>query len=412
MNTANKRFLEALRASLQKKNIVWNDMTKEDWRALYRMAETQSVLPMIYQATYNCPSAKEHADIVNSYFGIVSEQVAIQVMKTTEFLEVYQKLCDLGVKPLLVKGLICRNIYPLPDYRPSTDEDVFILPEHFRLCHKEFMDFGMKLLKEDEDIEEAYEVSYWKEPMLLYIELHKSLFPAESDAYGDFNRFFEGVHDNAIQETIHGVPIYTLNYTEHLFYLICHTFKHFLGSGFGIRQVCDITLFANHYGKEIDWEYLLKQCKEISADKFVATIFRIGEKYLTFNPEKACYPETFRELAVDEDDLLNDMFDGGVLGNSDLSRIHSSNITLNAVTANKKGKESSGMVLKTIFPSRKYLVKWYKYLDKYPFLLPVAWVSRIFRYLGEADKRHNNPGQVVQIGTQRVELLRKYGVLR
>lgn len=412
MNITSNRFLEALKASLQKKNIVWNDMTKEDWRALYRLAESQSVLPMIYQATYNCPSAKEHADIVNSYFSVVSEQVAIQVMKTTEFLEIYQKLCDLGVKPLIVKGLVCRNIYPLPDYRPSTDEDVFILPEQFDICHKEFMDFGMHLLKEDEDILEVYEVSYWKDPMLLYIELHKSLFPTDSDAYGDFNRFFVGAHERAIQETIQGVPVYTLNYTEHLFYLICHSFKHFMGSGIGIRQVCDITLFANHYGTEIDWNVVVEQCKEIGADKLVATIFQIGEKYLTFNPEQACYPEAFRELAVDEEDLLNDMFDGGVLGNSDLSRIHSSNITLNAVTANKRGEESKGMVLKTIFPPRKYMVKWYKYLDKYPFLLPVAWVSRIFKYLGKIDKRHNDPGQAVQIGTQRVELLKKYGVLR
>ena len=412
MNTINKRFLEALRASLQKENIVWTDMSKNDWVALYRLAESQSVLPMIYQATYNCPAAQMHSDIVKAYFGAVSEQVAIQVMKTTEFLDVYQKLCRLGVKPLIVKGMICRNLYPLPDYRPSTDEDVFILPEHFQICHKEFMNFGMHLLNEDEDIEKAYEVSYWKDPMMLYIELHKSLFPPESDAYGDFNRFFVGVHENAIQETIQGVPVYTLNYTEHLFYLICHSYKHFLGSGFGIRQVCDITLFANRYGKEIDWELLMEQCKEISAERFVATVFLIGEKYLTFNSEQARYPEDFRELAVDEMDLLNDMFEGGALGNSNLSRIHSSNITLNAVTANKRGKESRGMVLKTIFPPRKYLVKWYKYLDKYPFLLPVAWVSRIFRYLGETDKRHNDPGKAVQIGTQRVELLKKYGVLK
>lgn len=412
MNTTNKRFLEALRASLLKENIAWADMSKNDWHALFRLADSQSVLPLIYQATYNCPSAQEHADIMKSYFSVVSEQVAMQVMKTAEFLDVYQKLCKCGVKPMLVKGLLCRNLYPLPDYRPSTDEDVFIMAEQFEIYHKEFMDYGMQLLEVDENIMTAHEVSYWKTPTLLYIELHKSLFPPESDAYGDFNRFFKGAHESAIQETIHGVPIYTLNYTEHLFYLICHAFKHFLGSGFGIRQVCDITLFANRYGKEIDWELLMKQCKEIAADKFVATLFRIGEKYLTLNPKQACYPDAFGELAIDEEDLLKDMLEGGVLGNANLSRIHSSNITLHATAANRKGKESRGMVLKTIFPSRKYLVKWYKYLDKYPFLLPVAWLGRIFRYLSETDKRHNAPGKAVKIGTQRVELLKKYGVLR
>lgn len=412
MNTTHKRFLEALRASLQKKNIDWTDLSDSDWYALFRLADSQGVLPLVYQATYDCPSAKEHADIMASYFGIVSEQVAMQAIKTAEFLEVYQRLCNFGVKPLIIKGLICRNLYPFPDYRPSTDEDVFIPANQFEICHKEFMDYGMQLLEEDEDIMRQHEVAYWKKPSLLYIELHKTLFVPESDAYGDFNRFFTDAHEMALQEMVQGVPVYTLNYTDHLFYLICHAFKHFIGSGFGIRQVCDITLFANQYGKEIDWEVLRKQCEEISAERLVATLFLIGEKYLTFQPEQACYPDSFAELAIDEEDLLKDMLEGGVLGNVNLSRIHSSNITLQAMSKNRKGKELRGMLLKTVFPSRKYLIRRYKYLDKYPFLLPVAWGSRVFKYLGETNKRHNDPSKAMQIGAQRVELLRKYGVLR
>lgn len=412
MNLTHKRFLEALRASLQKENIVWDDMTKIDWYELFQLADSQGVLPLIYQATYSCPSAKEHAEIMKSYFSTVSEQVAMQVMKTAEFLDVYGRLCECGVKPLLVKGLICRNLYPLPDYRPSTDEDVFIPPEQFEVCHKIFMDYGMQLLEPNADIKKSYEVAYFKNPTTLYIELHKSLFSPDTDAYGDFNQFFADSHERAIQETIHEVSVYTLNYTEHLFYLICHAFKHFLGSGFGVRQVCDITLFANRYGAEIDWELLLKQCKEISAERFAATVFRIGEKYLTFQTQQACYSEEFLKLALDEVDLLNDMLDGGVLGNVNLSRIHSGNITLHAAAANNKGKDSTGMVLRAVFPSRKYLMKWYGYLDKYPFLLPIAWVSRIFRYLAATDHKYNDPGQAVQIGTKRVELLKKYGVLK
>lgn len=412
MNTTHKRFLEALRASLQKKNIDWTDLSDSDWYALFRLADSQGVLPLVYQATYDCHSAKEHADIMDSHFRIVSEQVAMQAIKTAEFLEVYQRLCNLGVKPLIVKGLICRNLYPFPDYRPSTDEDVFISANQFEICHKEFMDYGMQLLEEDEDIMKPHEVAYWKQPSLLYIELHKTLFVPESDVYGDFNRFFTDAHERALQEMVQGVPVYTLNFTDHLFYLICHAFKHFIGSGFGIRQVCDITLFANQYGKEIDWEGLRKRCEEISADRLVATLFLIGEKYLTFHPEQACYPDSFAELAIDEEDLLQDMLEGGVLGNVNLSRIHSSNITLQAMSKNRKGKELRGMLLKTVFPSRKYLIRRYKYLDKYPFLLPVAWGSRVFKYLGETNKRHNDPSKAMQIGAQRVELLRKYGVLR
>ena len=99
----------------------------------------------------------------------------------------------------------------------------------------------------EEELERIYEVPYGKKGSLIYIELHKSLFPPESDAYGDLNRFFENVYTDAIEIKIDNTDIRTMGYTDHLFYLICHAFKHFLHSGFGIRQVCDIILFANAY---------------------------------------------------------------------------------------------------------------------------------------------------------------------
>lgn len=412
MNIVEKRFLEAFKASLQNETVTWTDMTRDDWRKLFRLANAQKVLPLIYQSIHDCPSAKEDAEVMQAYSRAFSDQVGMQVLKTTEFLELYEKLCDLGVKPLVVKGLVCRQLYPSADCRISKDEDVLIPAGQFELCHKVFMEYGMQLFKEDEDIMASYEVAYWKNPSQLYIELHKSLFPTDSDAYGDYNRFFEKAHEHAIQQTINGMSIYTLNYTEHLFYLICHAFKHFMESGVGVRQACDIVLFANQYGKEIDWELVMKQCEEIHAEVFTATLFAIGEKYFTFEPQKACYPEEFRRLAVDEEDLLSDMLEGGVLGKASLSRAHSSNITLQATAANKKGKKAKNMLIKTIFPSKKYLIKRYKYLEKYPILLPIAWMSRIFGYLGETDKDNNAPDKAMEIGTKRVQLLKKYGVLR
>lgn len=108
----------------------------------------------------------------------------------------------------------------------------------------------------------------------------------------------------------------------HLFYLICHAFKHFLHSGFGIRQVCDIVLFANAYGKEIDWIRILQQCREIHADLFTAALFQIGQKYLTFDPSRAGYPQEWQEIQVDEQLMLDDLLEAGIYGDGTMSRKH------------------------------------------------------------------------------------------
>lgn len=415
MEPVNELFLQALCASLQNKTVDWETERKpEEWHALFAAAMSHCVLPMIYAAVIQCPSAqKTDPQVFLPYRQRTKQMVMLQTVKTDAFLQLLPALQSAGVTPVVVKGIVCRELYPNPDYRMSGDEDVLIPPEQFEQCHKAMCDYGMALSEPGQDIN-AYEVSYGKEGSPLRIELHKHLFPPESDVYGELNHFFEGVQERAITEEIQGVPVPTMHYTDHLFYLICHSFKHFLHSGFGLRQVCDICLYANAYGEEIDWQLVWNRCAEIHAELFAAALFRIGEKHLAFQPEKACYPQAWRAMAVDETAMLEDLLESGVFGASSMSRKHSSNITLNAVSAEKRGKKTGNGVLKTIFPPAKNLSGRYPYLKDKPYLLPVAWADRIWHYGKEtaAGSCDNSAAESIRIGNDRIALMKKYGILK
>ena len=388
MQHTQQLFLEALKAALKNEQVEWNNkLEAQEWMDLFRMAEVHQILPMIYEAVYRSPAAGQaDPQILAPAKAQMVRTVIMQTQKTGEFEPLYRYLRESGICPLVVKGIVCRNIYPNPDYRISGDEDLLIRPEDFI-----YLDAGS----------------------LIYIELHKSLFPPESEAYGDLNRFFANVHEDAIDIRIDGTDIRTMGYTDHLFYLICHSFKHFLHSGFGIRQVCDIILFANEYGDAIDWEKVLRQCREIHADLFAAALFAIGEKYLTFDPEKAHYPKAWREISVDETDMLMDLLDSGIYGNANMSRKHSSNMTLDAVAADKNGKKAGNTVLKSLFPSAKKLEGRYPYLKKHPILLPIAWTDRILKYRKETVAGGDNAAaDSVKIGNQRIELMKEYGIIK
>ena len=409
----NEQFLEALSASLKHQTVSWKELSISEWQALFHMASQQQVLPLIYEAVCTCPAAKKEKKFLQAISKQVFQEVARQVMKTDQFLQIYEKLCAAGVKPLVIKGLICRSLYLKPDHRPSTDEDIFIPWEQFKVAHQVMMDAGMQLLEPENDIYAEHEVPYIKRGTFLYVEMHKSLFPHQNDAYGEFNHFFKGVHERAIQENIQGMTVYTMEYTDHLFYLICHAFKHFLGSGFGVRPICDIVLFANTYGSLIDWERVLNCCKEIHAEKLIAAAFQIGRKYFGFDDVKACLPKEWKEINVDETILLEDMLEGGVLGNSSIDRLHSSTITSNAVVAQKRGEKAKSNIIKTVFPPVKYMARNYKYLDKYPYLLPIAWMSRVVKY-GQEMKgyKKSSPSKSIEIGNRRIELMKEYGVIK
>ena len=414
MEAVQELFLQAMKASLENKKVNWETaLEDQEWLALFQLAEAHHVLPLIYDAVYCCPAAQNsEGELFVPFKKRTVQMVMLQTQKTSEFLRLYEKLRAAGVKLCIVKGIICRNIYPNPDYRISGDEDILIPAEQFPLCHEAMLAYGMTLSEPEQDINEVYEVPYGKQGSPIYIELHKSLFPPESEAYGDLNRFFEGVTERLIEVPVQGSMISTMDYTDHLFYLICHAFKHFLHSGFGVRQVCDIILFANAYGDEIDWARIVKNCREIRAELFAAALFKIGEKYLSFDADKACYPAVWRELDVDESAMLNDLLDSGIYGGANMSRKHSSNITLNAVSAQKQGKKSGNHVLKTVFPPAKALEGRFPYLKEHPYLLPVAWANRLMRYQKELHQTAgNDAAESIRIGNERIELMKQYGII-
>lgn len=395
-------FLQAVAAALENEQVDWDEeISREEWNAVMNLAEMHRVLPMVYQAVYACPAAQRADRPTMAYYRAGALQMVVaQTRKTAEFLPLLQSLHDAGVEPLVVKGITCRMLYPNPDHRLSADEDVLIPPENLEFCHQVMTRLGFSTQDAGSG---AYELPYIRQDGMLYVEIHKSLFPSESAAYGDLNRFFERSRSRAVVEN--GIP--TLCPTDHMLYLLCHTFKHFVHSGFGLRQVCDLILFANHHGQDIDWAYVLDSCRQIRAEQFAAGLFRIGWRYLNFSLEDSRYPIQWQAIYVDEEQLLEDILQAGVYGSADRDRLHSSNITLSAVSAQKQGRSNAGALLKMVFPSVKELEKKYPYLKNRPLLLPVAWTERLFQY----GKEKTSAVDSIRIGNDRIELLKRYGVL-
>ncbi len=413
MDAVSKLFLNILKAALNNEPARPDSkISPEEWQLLFRMAEIHHILPLFYQAVYALPSLAAEKSLCGAVRQQVKHQVIRQTLQTSEFLELNQKLLEAGIRPLVVKGIICRNLYPQPDHRPSGDEDLLIPQTHLRACRRVLANLGMEAEAPADTLDTAYEIPYRKEGSPLYIELHKSLFPPESEAYGDLNRFFTGVFDRAVTVEIQGSTVYSLSHTDHLFYLICHAFKHFLHSGFGIRQVCDIILYANRYGKQADWLRVLKNCKAIRAEKFAAALFRIGRDYLVFDPDRAAYPKAWRDIRVDALPMLEDLLRSGLYGYATMSRRHSSSITLEAVAAQKQGRGAKNAVLLSAFPPAHKLEGRYPYLKKRPYLVPVAWGSRLWEYARETGhRRDSSASEALKIGNDRIELMKLYGIL-
>ena len=393
-------FLRVLQSALSGQVIKEEpDLSAQDWDALLLLARQQELLPLVLNAICHFQSYRllPH-DERKPFADKAILSFSRQTVKTNQFLTLVQHMQAAGLDPIVLKGILCRSLYPIPSLRPSVDEDLLVPPEEAEQYHRFLLSEGMFC-----DDPDAEELSYHRENSPLYIELHTSLFPMDAEAYSDLNALFQGAEGRSVRVQVEDLSLRALAPADHLLFLICHAYKHLLHGGVGIRQVADMALLANAHLDEINWEDLAARCRQAGLETFAAALFRIAARHLTLRE----IPAPFASLEVDVDPLLEDILSDGVYGMEDEDRAHSGRITLEAVAAAKQGREERG-IWNSLFPGKSYLQTNYPYARKYPILVPVAWANRLLLYV---LRRKGDPGKSIQIGRERVELLRKYKII-
>jgi hypothetical protein len=400
-----KRILDALRCAIKGTTVTWGEELDEAaWRALYRTAAKHNILPLVADAL-PCVLPEPYAKQTR-------HAILGQAERTAELGLLMEHLYGLGLRPLVIKGLVCRSLYPEPEHRPSTDEDLLVDPAEFMKLHNAMMSYGLELVNPEADLAESFEVSYRDLDQKLYVEVHTSLFTRNIPYLNRMNEGFRSAHVRAVTQTAGGISVRTLCPNDHLLYLILHALKHFLHSGVGIRQVCDIALYSAENRDRISWGGLRRTLAELGALDFARALYGIADKYLLPDEQLLHYLAGWEIKTIDFEPLLDDIMDGGLYGTSTKSRAHSATMTLNATVEQR----TDGMkaLMHAVFQPCKSMKKRYRYLEKAPFLLPVAWGHRLLRYGAEllrGDRRTNSALDSIRVGSERIRLLQKYHII-
>lgn len=135
-----------------------------EWQALFVLAAQQMALPMVYGTTRALPEFQaQPEEFRREVRRQTMGQTAAQIRRTQAFAAVYQDLLIQGIRPVVVKGLICRELHPSPEQRISGDEDLLL-----------------------------------DRKTGLYLELHPDRTTKQDVGNGGLERFFERAADRAI----------------------------------------------------------------------------------------------------------------------------------------------------------------------------------------------------------------------
>lgn len=384
-------FLAAVKAGLAGRQAGLKDA---DYEGLFRLAGEQKLLPFVYEAVHES-GAGENAALFARARAQVRGQVLSQTLRSAAFRELYGQLRQAGLHPVVVKGQLCGGLYPQEDFRLSGDDDLWVPEEEMEAVHAFLTARGLVTRVPEEERPARGEITYGDPQGPLYLEVHQRLFEGEED--------LEALFAPGLRNPVELRGFLSLGPQDHLLYLILHAYKHFVARGVGIRQLCDIGLWAQAYGDQVDWERLYGDCRSVRGQGFAAGAFGVCQTYLGL---ELALPEPW-EKAPPLAPLCHDALAGGIYGSADGDRLRASTLTLHAVQTGGRGGK---LPLRTLFPSRAYLADQYPYLRRHPGLLPWAWLQRLVRYAAE-DRKGNSPAGAVKLAQERAALLKEYGVM-
>ena len=171
MNAQEKAFLFVLRSGLTGGNLSPDmDMPPEQWDDVFRLAREHELLPLVFDTVYGLPSVKKLEREKQKDYREKSLQLAVrQIIQTNEFLTLLLHAQEKSLDPVVIKGVVCRSLYPKPMLRPSVDEDIFVPALQVKAYHDFFLQEGLFSDDPDVDLNTATELSYHKENSPTYI---------------------------------------------------------------------------------------------------------------------------------------------------------------------------------------------------------------------------------------------------
>lgn len=387
------------------KTVCCNDiqpLSQPDWQTLVQGARAQSLTSLFYVGA--C-----HYDEFASWDAVECQKlqletiagVAAQAQRTQRFLALYQELIAADLRPIVLKGILCRNLYgELADYRPSCDEDLYISSEHMAKADEVLRQNGWRMTSHPESLdypETLQVISYEDATGILPLEIHPTWSGTGSPQQAMENARFAGANERAITVEIEGVPLLSLNATDHYLYLYLHLVKHFEIAGVGLRQILDLAQFQRAFEDQIDWRQVRRDIQTLSSPGLYADVMALAKR-LGFEVNGM-----FRQ--VDPDRLLEDCLEGGVFGSARSGQGRGAILSIAA-----RYPSGASRVQRLLFPSVAQLQDGRPWLVGRPWLLPVAWVQRAGRLLFDSKWSRITLGSLEE-ARQRLKLLRRYGLL-
>lgn len=319
------------------------------------LAETQSLVIIAATALEGCLSPEEFLPWRVSR----DREIRRGVLLSLEGKHICDVMEQKGIWHMPLKGSIMKELYPQMEMRQMTDQDILFDSSR----RKEMREYMLARGYEPKGYNDTHHDIYHKEPVY-NIELHHSLFQRNCDmALVDY---YQDVKPRMIPDAP-GSYGYHFSDEDFYLYMVAHSYKHYSDHGVGIRALLDMYIFWKEK-PNLRWDYVCAEAEKMGTAAFERQARVLAQKL---------FGKVLQPMTEDEEEMLCFCSVSGTHG-SEKATIDRE---LGRAEGCKKVKMSVKLryLMRRLFPSAEWMMRQDRRIQKHPWLLPIAWIQRLFR---------------------------------
>lgn len=272
---------------------------------------------------------------------------------------------EFGIWYMPLKGSVMKDLYPKMEMRQMTDQDIL-----FDTTHREKMrQFMLARGYDPKGHSDTHHDIYHKDPVY-NIELHHTLFELHCDLR--MVEYYENVKDRMIPDR-EGSFAHHFSDEDFYIYLMAHAYKHYCDHGVGLRSIVDVYVYERKK-PQLDWAYVEAESEKLGMGEYERSCRTLAKKLFA--------GETVEELTDQELALINFCADSGTHGKEGAFITHELKTKEGKITFGSKVR----YLWRRLFPSAQWMKQKSRRLREHPWLLPFAWIGRLFRGIFKKGK--------------------------
>ena len=254
-------FFALVRAGLWEQDVLLSSFAKIDYNEIMRLAEEQAVVGLVAAGLDHLTDVHPIKEDVLQFVGLTL-QLEQQNLSMNRFIgTIVEKMRNVGIYTLLVKGQGIAQCYERPLWRSCGDIDFYLSETNYQLA-KHFLQ-PLAAHVDDEDRKRLHlgmTIGPW------IVELHGTL---HSNFSRKMNKGLDDIHQsifyggNVRSWNNDGVTVFLPSADNDALIIFTHFIQHFYVGGIGIRQICDWCRLLWTYRTEINRELLRKRLKKM-----------------------------------------------------------------------------------------------------------------------------------------------------